>query len=204
MGEPSSAIQKRVEAAHQRQRERLGVGARQAPDGTQIEGVPVDVDSYPITCNADMRPADVRQFCDLDETSRTLVRSAMSQLQLSARAYHRILKLARTIADRQLFDTLDLSNFTGIERFMEFKKKMGETPEHRYTQREYVCVVDTTCHYIITRCLVHDFFSEAGTPELPRSICDTDQVFFPSVFPDLEFSRGQFLGEHDGLWKGSL
>jgi magnesium chelatase family protein len=48
---------------------------------------------------SDMRPAEVRQFCDLDKTSRTLMRSAMSQLQLSARAYHRILKLARTIAD---------------------------------------------------------------------------------------------------------
>jgi magnesium chelatase family protein len=35
----------------------------------------------------------------LDETSESLVRAAMSQLQLSARAYHRILKLSRTIAD---------------------------------------------------------------------------------------------------------
>jgi len=50
-------------------------------------------------CNADMRPAEVRQFCELDDTSRALMRSAMNQLQLSARAYHRILKLARTIAD---------------------------------------------------------------------------------------------------------
>jgi magnesium chelatase family protein len=46
-----------------------------------------------------MRPAEVRRFCELDETSRTLMRSAMNQLQLSARAYHRILKLARTITD---------------------------------------------------------------------------------------------------------
>jgi magnesium chelatase family protein len=53
----------------------------------------------PITCNADMRPAEVRQFCDLDDTCRSLMKSARSQLQLSARAYHRILKLARTIAD---------------------------------------------------------------------------------------------------------
>ena len=46
-----------------------------------------------------MRPAEVRKFCDLDDTSRSLMKTAMSQLQLSARAYHRILKLARTIAD---------------------------------------------------------------------------------------------------------
>ena len=46
-----------------------------------------------------MHPAEVRQFCQLDDTSQSLMRSAMNQMQLSARAYHRILKLARTIAD---------------------------------------------------------------------------------------------------------
>ena len=46
-----------------------------------------------------MRPAEVRQFCALDETGRALMKTAMSQLHLSARAYHRVLKLARTIAD---------------------------------------------------------------------------------------------------------
>jgi magnesium chelatase family protein len=52
-----------------------------------------------IACNADMRVAEVRQFCKLDETSESLVRAAMSQMNLSARGYHRVLKLARTIAD---------------------------------------------------------------------------------------------------------
>jgi magnesium chelatase family protein len=46
-----------------------------------------------------MHPAEVRQFCGLDENCRALMRAAMNQMQLSARAYHRILKLARTIAD---------------------------------------------------------------------------------------------------------
>jgi hypothetical protein len=46
-----------------------------------------------------MRPADVRIYCALDETGLSLMRAAMSQLQLSARAFHRVLKLARTIAD---------------------------------------------------------------------------------------------------------
>ena len=46
-----------------------------------------------------MRPAEVRKFCVLDETGKALMQSAMNQLQLSARAYHRVLKLARTIAD---------------------------------------------------------------------------------------------------------
>jgi magnesium chelatase family protein len=83
LGEPSECVRARVEAARERQRARFA---------TLTSG-------KALTCNADMGPAEVRQFCDLDETSRRLMKSAMSQLQLSARAYHRILKLARTIAD---------------------------------------------------------------------------------------------------------
>jgi magnesium chelatase family protein len=46
-----------------------------------------------------MGPAEIRQFCPLDQISTNLLKTAMQQMQLSARAYHRILKLARTIAD---------------------------------------------------------------------------------------------------------
>jgi len=46
-----------------------------------------------------MHPAEIRVHCELDATSQSLMRSAMSQMQLSARAYHRVLKLSRTIAD---------------------------------------------------------------------------------------------------------
>jgi len=84
LGESSSVVRERVEIARQRQRERFRVGS--SADLT-------------LTCNADMHPAEVRQYCALDETGRSLMRSAMLQMQLSARAYHRILKLARTIAD---------------------------------------------------------------------------------------------------------
>jgi magnesium chelatase family protein len=79
LGEPSECVRARVEAAREKQRQRF--------KGTKL------------TCNADMGPAEVRQYCDLDETCRSLMKTAMSQLQLSARAYHRILKLARTVAD---------------------------------------------------------------------------------------------------------
>ena len=101
LGEPSAAIQARVEAARQRQRERFGggsVGAKQILPGDD----PHLNNASPLSqiqCNADMRPAEVRQHCALDDPCRSLMRTAMSQLQLSARAYHRILKLARTIAD---------------------------------------------------------------------------------------------------------
>jgi magnesium chelatase family protein len=86
LGEPSTKIRERVEAARQIQRDRFD--ARATHESPQL-----------ITCNADMRPAHIRQTCQLDETCNSLMRSAMNQMQLSARAYHRVLKLARTIAD---------------------------------------------------------------------------------------------------------
>ena len=52
-----------------------------------------------IACNADMRVGEVAQFCRLQGEGQSLMRAAMSQMQFSARAYHRILKLAHTIAD---------------------------------------------------------------------------------------------------------
>jgi len=79
LGEPSEAIRTRVERAREVQRKRFA--------GMQM------------SCNAGMGPAEVRKICQLDETGRGLVRAAMQQLQMSARAFHRILKLARTIAD---------------------------------------------------------------------------------------------------------
>jgi hypothetical protein len=55
--------------------------------------------SSDIVCNVDVRVREIRQFCKLQDEGQSLMRAAMTQLSLSARAYHRILKLARTIAD---------------------------------------------------------------------------------------------------------
>jgi magnesium chelatase family protein len=82
LGETSEAIRSRVQAARNIQNKRFTIGA-----------------SNDIVCNADMRVGEVRQFCQLQAEGQSLMRSAMSQLNLSARAYHRILKLSRTIAD---------------------------------------------------------------------------------------------------------
>jgi magnesium chelatase family protein len=91
LGESSATVRVRVEGARQIQRERFGNASPRHLEGAgQIPG---------ITCNADMRPAELRKFCGLDEAGKALMQSAMNQLQLSARGYHRVLKLARTIAD---------------------------------------------------------------------------------------------------------
>jgi len=79
-GEPSASIRARVQGARGIQEKRLA----EVPHAS---------------CNADMGPTEVRTFCALDETGHQLIGAAMRQLGLSARAYHRVLKMARTIAD---------------------------------------------------------------------------------------------------------
>ncbi|MGB0389128.1 MAG: YifB family Mg chelatase-like AAA ATPase [Ardenticatenaceae bacterium] len=80
LGEPSSAIRARVEAGRRIQQGRF-------------EHLPH------IHCNADMGVAELRQYCRIDKQTKTLLKAATQQMQLSARGYHRILKLARTIVD---------------------------------------------------------------------------------------------------------
>jgi len=52
-----------------------------------------------IFCNAHLRPKDVKEFCKLDKESNELLHLAVEKFGLSARAYDRILKVGRTIAD---------------------------------------------------------------------------------------------------------
>ncbi len=79
LGEKSEKVQARVVEARSRQQLRF--------TGTKL------------TCNAEMTPTEVRQFCQVEESAQSLLKAAMKQLYLSARAFHRILKLSRTIAD---------------------------------------------------------------------------------------------------------
>ncbi len=77
--EPSASIQNRVATARAIQSERF----------SQLS----------IYCNAQMPSRQIRKYCQTDEASGTLLESAIDRLGLSARAYNRILKIARTIAD---------------------------------------------------------------------------------------------------------
>jgi magnesium chelatase family protein len=78
-GEASAAIRERVIRARAVQSRRFA--------GTRC------------TTNADMGPAELRTHCQLDGAGQSLMKAAVRQLNLSARGYHRVLKLARTIAD---------------------------------------------------------------------------------------------------------
>lgn len=79
-GETSAQIRERVVAARRRQQARFAGKSR-------------------ITCNARMGSRELKAYCALDEPTLELLKFAMADLRLSARAYDRILKVARTIAD---------------------------------------------------------------------------------------------------------
>jgi magnesium chelatase family protein len=91
-GEPSEAIRARVEGARRIQQERFG--------------------KTKASCNARMSPRQSKEHCQLTDASQELLRVAISELNFSARAYDRILKVARTVADlagREQIEAEDVS-----------------------------------------------------------------------------------------------
>jgi magnesium chelatase family protein len=86
LGETSEKVQARVTAARERQLNRF--------KGSKL------------TSNAEMTPTEIREFCHVEDAANGLLKAAMKQLYLSARAFHRILKLALTVADLEGSDTI--------------------------------------------------------------------------------------------------
>jgi len=100
--ETSEVVRKRVQAARERQLQRLA--------------------DAKLTCNAEMGPAEVRDFCQVDGSAEKLLKAAMQQLHLSARAFHRVLKLARSIADLAESETIAANH---IAEAIQYRPRMG-------------------------------------------------------------------------------
>ena len=100
-GESSDKVRTRVKAAHEIQLTRFR--------GTKLQ------------CNADMTPKEVKEFCVVEPAAQNLLRAAMKQLHLTGRAFHRILKLSRTIADLEHNDIIKTHH-------------MAEALQYRYTE----------------------------------------------------------------------
>ena len=86
-GEPSKTIRERVTKAREIQTLRFS-------------------DNEKVHYNAQMNVKQIREHCELNEASKTLLKAAMENLNLSARAYDRILKVSRTIADLESIDSI--------------------------------------------------------------------------------------------------
>lgn len=121
LGESSHRIRQRVEQAREIQRQRFKNRQAVVEPPTPIyeeesagnDAAPAAPSKLPrpsgassarastrqILTNSEMGPAEIHDFCQLDSAGQALLKAATRQLQLSARAYHRVLKLSRTIAD---------------------------------------------------------------------------------------------------------
>lgn len=100
LAEPSANVRERVEEARERQTRRL--------------------QGRPIHANSEMRNPEIREFCKLDDQSLELLRAAVTQMHLSARAYNRILKLSRTIADLAKSDDIKMEY---VAEALQFRAK---------------------------------------------------------------------------------
>ena len=90
-GEKSEVLRKRINLARQRQLIRFA-------------------DEKEIFCNAHMESRDIQRYCKIDEKSQSLLEAAICKQGLSARAYDRILKVARTIADLEGSEGIELGH----------------------------------------------------------------------------------------------
>ncbi len=100
--ESSQTVRARVQAARERQLQRFR--------GTKL------------TCNAEMGPSEVHEFCQTDASGEKLLKAAMQQLHLSARAFHRVLKLARTIADLAESDVIAANH---VAEAIQYRPRVG-------------------------------------------------------------------------------
>ena len=97
--EPSREIKKRVDAARARQRERLaGTGA---------------------DCNAHMGPRELQDCCALDEACTAVMKGAYERMGLTARSYDRILRVARTIADLDHSEAIQVPHLAEAIQYRE-------------------------------------------------------------------------------------
>jgi magnesium chelatase family protein len=105
VGEPSASIRERVTRARAKQLERF------KGDG--------------IYANAHMKPRHIRKYCRIDSNCQALMEKAMNKLGLSARAYNRILKVARTIADLESSDKIALHHISEAIQYRSLDRRVS-------------------------------------------------------------------------------
>jgi magnesium chelatase family protein len=103
-GEPSACVRKRVCAARARQVERM------REDG--------------LSSNGQMKARQLRTYCDMDASTKDLLKAAINQFNLSGRGYDRILKVSRTIADLEDADKIELHHVAEAINYRAFDRKL--------------------------------------------------------------------------------
>ncbi len=101
-GEPSTVIKEKVERARERQKVRFA-------------------GRHHYHSNGQMTPRDIKAFCALDRASEKLIENAVERLGLSARSYHRILKIGRTIADLDWSESVQAAHIAEAVQYRRFE-----------------------------------------------------------------------------------
>jgi magnesium chelatase family protein len=104
-GEPSESIRERVVEARKRQSHRFA-------------------ESQGLHCNAHMQSRQIKQFCAVKDDVKDLLRAAITQLGLSARAYDRILKLSRTVADLEGVPDIQIAHVAEAIQYRALDRKL--------------------------------------------------------------------------------
>lgn len=102
-GESSAEIKKRVNAARRIQTERFK--------------------GSPVTCNAKMTPSQTAEFCKLNDNSKKILERCFETMDLSARAYDKILRIARTIADLEGSEAIEVPHITEAVQYRSLDRK---------------------------------------------------------------------------------
>lgn len=113
-GEPSARVRERVVEARRRQLARF-------------RGDPG------LYANAHMGPREIRRHCRIDGPAESLLTAAIRRLGMSARAHHRVLKLARTIADLEGADEVSAAHVAEAIQYRSLDRSPGWTPERKRT-----------------------------------------------------------------------
>jgi magnesium chelatase family protein len=103
--ESSADIKKRVIAAHERQKQRYK-------------------DEKNIYFNSQLLPSQIEKYCVIGEAESELIRAAFERLNFSARSYHKLLKLARTIADLDDCDNIEVGHIAEAIQLRNLDRKM--------------------------------------------------------------------------------
>lgn len=127
-GESSAAIRERVCQARARQSARFAapVPETEAPTPANAEAaseVVSSIKSRALFCNAQMGPKEIKAYCRPSEPVKALLRSAIQQLGLSARAYDRLLKVSRTIADLSGEEAIQVAHVAEAIQYRSLDRK---------------------------------------------------------------------------------